>query len=107
GVAVIDGGTQPDRLHDRWRAGLEFVRRIAVGDAVEEHLADHLAAAVEGRHGHEMLMLAVEYADTGRAVELVAGEDEKIAVEIRNIDVEMDGRLGPVDQHRNAARMRE
>ena len=33
---VVDGRAEPDRLHDRWRAGLEPVRRLAIGDAVLE-----------------------------------------------------------------------
>ena len=88
---------EPDRLHDRGRAGLELVRRLAIGDAVLEHLADHLAAAVERRHGLEMLVLAVEHADAGRPVELVTGEDVEIAAEVLHVDVEMDGGLRAVD----------
>ena len=104
---IIDRGAEPDRLHDRRRAGLEFVRRLAVGDAVLEHLADHLAAAVERRHGGKMLVFAVEHADPGRAVKLVAGEGVKIAIDVAHVDVEMHRRLRAVEQHRNAARMRD
>ena len=71
------------------RAGLELVRRVAIGDAVLEHFADHLAAAVERRHGDEMLVLAVEHADAGRPIELVAGEDVEIASDVLHVDVEM------------------
>jgi hypothetical protein len=71
------------------------------------HLADHLAAAVERPHRHQMLVLAVEHADAGRAVQLVAGEDVEIAVDVLHVDVEMHRGLAAVDQHRNAARMRE
>ena len=105
-VDIVDGGAEPDRLHDRRRAGLEPVRRLAIGDAVLEHLADHLAAAVERRHGAEMLMLAVEHADAGRPVELVAGEGVEVAADVLHVDVEVDGGLRAVHQHRNAARMR-
>ena len=94
-IDVVDRGAKPDRLHDRRRAGLELVRRLAVGDAVLEHLADHLAAAVERRHGGELLVLAVEHADAGRAVELVAGEDVEVAVDVLHVDVEMHRRLAP------------
>ncbi len=104
---IIDRGAEPDRLHDRRRAGLEFVRRLAIGDAVLEHFADHLAAAVERRHGVEMLVFAVQHADPGRAVKLVAGEDVEIAIDVAHVDVEMHGALRAVDQHRNAARMRD
>ena len=88
-------GAEPDRLHDRRRAGLELVRRLAVGDAVLEHVADHLAAAVERRHRGELLVLAVEHADAGRPVELVAGEGVEVAVEVLHVDVEMHRALAP------------
>ena len=106
-IDVVDRGAEPDRLHDRRRAGLEAVRRLAIGDAVLEHFADHLAAAVERRHGGEQIVFAVQHADAGRAIKLVAGEDVEIAVEIAHVDVQMHRALRAVDQHRNAARMRE
>ena len=77
------------------RAGLEAVRRVVVGDRVLAHLADHLAAALIGRHLREPLALAVEHADAGRPVDLVAGEDVEIGVEIAHVHVEMDRALAP------------
>src|SRR5882757_6305297 len=59
---VIERGAEPDRLHDRRRAGLELMRRIAISNAILEYLADHLAAAVERRHRGEVLVFAVERA---------------------------------------------
>src|SRR6202035_1504666 len=38
---IVDSGAEPDRLDDRGRAGLEAMRRLAVGDAILRHLADH------------------------------------------------------------------
>src|SRR5215218_10945326 len=43
---VVDCRGQTDRLDDRGRPGLELVRRVAIGDPVPGHLADHLAATV-------------------------------------------------------------
>ena len=40
-------------------------------------------------------MLAVEHADAGRAVELVAGEDIEVAVEVLHVDVEVHRALAP------------
>ena len=71
------------------------------------HVVDHLAAAVEGRQRGQQVALAVEHADAGRPVDLVAGEDVEIGVEVAHVDVEMHGALRAVDQHRNAARMRD
>ena len=40
-----------------------------------------------------------------RPVELVAGEDVEVAVEILHVDRHVHRALAAVDQHRNAARM--
>src|SRR3954467_13011970 len=55
-IDVVDGGAETDRLDDRRRAGLEAVRRLAIGDAVLEHVADHLASAVKRRHRGEQIV---------------------------------------------------
>src|SRR5262249_57104213 len=92
-IDVVDGGAKPDRLYDRGRAGLEFVRRLAVDDAVLEHFADHLTAAVERRNGLEMLVLAVEHADARRPVELVAGHCVEVAADVLLLAAEMNAGL--------------
>ncbi len=56
--------------------------------------ADHVAAALPGRHGRQQVRLAIEHADAIRAVELVAGEDQEVAIPVRHIDREMRRRLG-------------
>src|SRR5262249_45119630 len=61
-VDVVDRRSEADRLDDRRRARLELVRRIAVGDRVLVHFADHLAAAVERPHGRKMSIAAVQRA---------------------------------------------
>ena len=104
---IVERRAKADRLHDRRRAGLEAVRRVGIGDAVGGHVADHLAAALIGRHGLEQRRLAVEHADAGRPVELVAGEGIEIAVEVLHVDRRDAPRLAAVDQHRDAARMRD
>ena len=81
------------------------MRRLAVADSILEHFADHLAAAVERRHGREMLVPAVEHPDAARPIELVAGEDIEIATNILHVDVEVDRGLCPIEQDRNAAGM--
>ena len=52
-----------------------------------------------------MFVLAVQRADSGRTVKLMAGDDVEVAVEVAHVDVEMNRRLRAVDQHRNSARM--
>ena len=78
---VVQRRAEPDRLHDRRRAGLEAVRRLAIGDAVDGHALDHRAAAQEWRQLVEQRLFSVEHADAARPVELVAGHGVEIAVE--------------------------
>ena len=77
---------------------------VVVGDRVLRHVLDHLAAAVNGGSARAT-SLAVEHADAGRAIELVAGDDVEIGVESAHVDRQMHGALRAVDQHRDAARM--
>src|SRR6185437_11983541 len=100
---IVDGGTEPDGLHDGRRAGFEAVRRWGIGDALGGYRVDHLAAALIGPHGLEQLLFAVKHADAGRAVKLMSGEGIEIAIEVLNIDREMHRALGAVDQHGDAA----
>ena len=79
--------------------------RIAIGDVVFGDVADHFAAAVEGRQRGESRSLAVEHADAGRPVHLVAGEHVVVAVDVANVRREMDRALAAVDEHRHAALM--
>src|SRR5262245_63081884 len=88
-VDVVNRRAEPNRLHDRRRARLELVRRLAISDAILEHLMDHFATTVERRHRCEMLVFAIKSADAGRPVKLVASEDVEIAVDVTNIDVEV------------------
>ena len=74
---------------------------------LEGDRADHVAAALVGRHRLEQRGLAVEHADAGRAVHLVAGEGVEVAVERLHVDRQVRRRLRAVDQHRHAARVRQ
>ena len=69
---------------------------------LEADVADHVAARLVRRHQFQMLRLAVEDADAGRAVHLVPGEDVEIAVQVLHIDAQMRHRLGAVDEDDNA-----
>src|SRR5512134_1020562 len=100
---IVDGRAKPDRLDYGRGAGLEPMRRLGIGDSVGGDVADHLAAALIGTHALQVLLLAVEHADAGRAVELVAGEGVEIDVEVLDVDRKMHRRLRAVGQHRNAA----
>src|SRR6188474_471771 len=92
-IDVVERRAESDGLHDRRRTRLEFVWRLAVSDAILEYLMDHFATAVERRHRHKMLVLAVKRTNAGRPIKLVAGEGVKIAVNVANVDVEVHHRL--------------
>ena len=77
-VQVIDRRAEPDRGHDRRRAGFELGRQLGRREAVAPDAADHAAAAEERRHGVEQFLAAVEDADAGRAEHLVAAEGEEV-----------------------------
>src|SRR4029078_12207937 len=77
---VVYGGAKPDRLHNSRRAGLEPARRDRARQLILGHIADHLAAALVGPHGLQVVLLAVEHADAGRAVKLMTCEGIEIDV---------------------------
>src|SRR6476646_9341944 len=104
-VDVVKRRAEPDRLDDRRRSRLEFVRRLAVSDAILKHLMNHFAAAIERRHRRKMLVLTIKRADAGRPVNLMSSKDIEIAVNVANIDVEVDRCLRAIDQHPNSTRM--
>ena len=104
---IVDGGTQGDDAGDVRRAGLELERDLVPGRPGEADPLDHVAAALVGRHGLQMLGPAVEHAHARRPVELVAGEDEKVGAQVLNVDRDVLHGLGCVDQHRQAALVRQ
>src|SRR3977135_3115825 len=104
---IVHGGAEPDRLHDRRCAGFETMRRLVIGHAILGDFIDHLAAAEEGRQFLQPFLLAVERADAGRPIELMAGEAIKIDIELNNLDVGMDRALRTIDQYGYPALMRD
>ena len=81
GPHVVDRRAEPDRAGDVRRAGLELVRQIVPGAALERDRPNHVAAAQERRHRVEHRLAAVQDADAGRAVHLVAGEHVEVRAE--------------------------
>ena len=74
---------------------------------LEAHGEDHVATALPRRHGLEQRLAAVEHADAGGAVQLVAGEGIEIAIERLHVDALMRHRLRAIEQHRYPARVRK
>ena len=94
-LEVVDGGAQADGAGDVRRAGLELVRQRVVGRLLERDRADHVAAALVRRHRLQERGLAVQDADAGRPVKLVAGEDVEVAVQLLHVDAAGAARPGP------------
>ena len=99
---IVDGRAEPDGLGDRRGAGLELPGHVVGGEPVEADVADHLAAAEEGRHGLEQLGPGPQGADPGRAEHLVAGEAEEVDAERLHVGRQVGGVLGPVDEDQGA-----
>ena len=66
-IYVVDGRAQSDRSSDIWCSALEFVGQVVVDGLFKGNRLDHLAATKEGRHGLQVLGLAVENTDAGRS----------------------------------------
>ena len=70
----VDRRPETDRAGEVRRAGLELVGGVVVDGLLEADRQDHVAAALIGGHLLEQLAPAVEDADAGRPVHLVAGQ---------------------------------
>ena len=77
------------------------------GKTVERRLGQHLAAALPRRHLRQQLGFAVQRADAGRAIQLVAGEGVEIDVEPLYVGRAVNHALSAVDHHACAGGMRQ
>ena len=75
-------------------------------DSLAADRADHVTTADERRHLLEQRAAAVQHADPGRAVGLVSGPGVEVGVDRAQVDRHLRDRLGAVDQHDGAHRVR-
>ena len=68
----------------------------------KSHQADHIAAALIGRHDVEQLGAAVKDSYARRTEHLMAGKSIKVAADILDVNFEMGYRLCPVHQNRHS-----
>src|SRR5262249_29429466 len=102
---IFQRGAEPDRLHDRRGAGFKAMWRIVVSDVVFRHFEDHFSAPLEGTHGLQHSLAPIERADARGTVNLVACENEEVAVQVLHVNGHMDSALASIDQDWDTARM--
>ena len=87
-------------------AGLEARGRLDVGRLVAADALDHVPAAEPRRHRLEQLAAAVQDADAGRAVGLVAGPGVEVDAERGDVDRQVRDGLRAVDDDDRAGGVR-
>jgi len=100
----VDRDSEPDRLRDLRRAGLKLPRQLGPGRLVGGNRADHVTATDERRHLLEQRPAAVEHADTGGTVGLVAGPGVEVGIDRAQVDRDLRDRLGAID-HDDGSRL--
>ena len=103
---IIYGCTEADHAFYMRRSRLKLVRQFVVERLFKSDRADHVTAALPGRHGFQQFPLAVEDANSGGPVNLVTGKSIKITIERLNVNSKMRGRLRAIHQHRHIEAMR-
>ncbi len=101
----FERGSKADGIGDSRCAGFETQWRRLEFRAIPLHARDHFAAVLPGLHGLQMFMLAVQHANAGRAVKFVPGADQKIAIQLPDIETLMHSGLRRIHQHRHARDM--
>ena len=98
---------EDDAARDVRGAGLELPGQLVVRRLLERDGRDHVAAALVRRELLEPRLRAVERADAGRAVHLVARHRVEVAAERRDVDREVRRGLRAVHEDGHVARLRE
>ena len=99
---IVERRAERDGPGDVGRACFELEGQIVVGGLGKGDGADHVAAALVRRHGVEQRALAVEHADAGGPVNLMAAEGVEVAIERLHIDGEVRNGLCSVDEDGDA-----
>ena len=80
-------------MHDTWRSGFEFHRRVGPGYLVLVHFADHVPAPDKGTHFVHPLATHVDRARARGPVEFVTCDGVEITTDILDVDRHVDGGL--------------
>src|SRR5690348_8323701 len=83
---IVDSCSQPYCSSYVRGPGFKLVRRVSPCRLVQVNLSDHLAPSMVRRHCLEQRFLRVQNSNPGWPAHFVAGECEKIAVQVLDID---------------------
>ena len=103
---IVEGGAQTHCVGNVPCAGFETRWRNVVYSLLKSYVHDHAATALPWRSVVEDVALAKNHADAGGREDLVAGEDEEIAVEELYVHSHMRDGLRAIHQHTDAVAMR-
>src|SRR5207253_3914742 len=103
---VFKRRAQADGVGDIRRASLKLIRQPVINRLVESNGGNHVSAALVRWHGLQQFGLAVKNANSGRTINLVAGEGIEVAVKILYVHLHTRRSLRSVDQNWNVARVR-
>lgn len=94
----IEGCGEADSSGDVGGSGFEFVGEVVEGGFFEGHGSDHVASALVGGHGLELVEPSVEGSDSHGAVCFVGGHGVEVAVDGLDVDGGVGEGLGSVDE---------
>ena len=106
-VHIVDRGGEANYTGNIGRARFKFVGNLVVGGFFEGYRKDHVTTTLIGRHGVEQCGLAVQNANSRRAVEFVTGEYIEVAIELAHVHGKMRHRLCPVHDNNRVVAMRQ
>src|SRR4030095_10672364 len=106
-LQIIDCRAQSDPTRNMGRTRLKLIRQDVVVGFFEGYQADHITAALIGRHLFQELTTPVQHTHAGGPKHLMAGKRVKITAEILHINSQVRHRLCAIEENGNAAFMGE
>src|SRR5688572_13819552 len=88
-------------------SSFKLIRQNVVMSLLESHQADHIAAALIGRHGLEQVRPSVKNSYARGTKQLVARKRVKVAPKLLHIDLEVGHGLRSVDKNRHTSLVRQ
>src|SRR3546814_5244761 len=86
-------------------AGLKLIGNVVIGCFFEMYIADHGTTTLIGRQRLQLAAFAIKNAHPGRSVNLMRGENQKVAANLLHVNRKMSYRLRGVNQYPGARLM--